>query len=169
MRVKNCQEWFVFSVAVALFVSSVFIFLAAGTSTSRSLSNADALLYLPGKVVFFATGALFVFVSAFLLVSRQVRAQLILVAWLACNLMVYHLGTAYYNEPNLFVCLGNLTDWIPVHPKTLNAIALVVIMWMLAGSLMLLVMDWVTRRRIAAVAESVSDDTGGGSETACAR
>ena len=143
---KRIQEWFVFSAAVLLFVTAACVLLGA-TSNVSLLDRADPILPLPSRLLFGLVGGLELALSAYLLLGRDMLKKLLLVAWLAACALVYHFGLASSGEANLLVCLGNLTDRIPVRPNTLNWIVPGTLGWLLLGSGVLLVVDWVARRK----------------------
>lgn len=143
---KRIQDGFIFSAAVALFMTAAFILLSA-TSKAAILDGPDPLLILSYRKVFYVAAGLELALSAFLLLARDAQTKLMLMAWLAGGFLVYDIGMAYYHEANLFVCLGNLFDWVTVPPRILNGIAYVVLGWLLLGSFGLLAWGWISGRK----------------------
>jgi hypothetical protein len=159
---RKIQNWFLFSTAVILFVTAAFILLSA-TSKVPILNAPDPILTLSNRRVFFLVSGLELAVSAFLLLVRNSQIRLLLTAGLAVSLLAYHVGLAHYREPNLFVCLGNFTDWVTLPPRILNGVTLTVLGWMLLGSIGLLAWGWVSRRKgtpAASTDEVTSPQTG---------
>ena len=104
---KRIQEHFIFSVAILLFVAAGFLFSTALTSQTLVLDRPDPFLLLSTRVLFYIIGGLQLLLSAFLLMSRTTLINLFLITWGAGMSLLYGFGMAHYQEPDLFVCLGN--------------------------------------------------------------
>jgi len=143
------QDQFLYSVAVLLFITAVAKLYSA-TGTARALDYPDALLPLTNRHVFNLVGALELGLSAFLLMkSGQQSLKLWLLLWLAVNFLVYRAGLWSQGSPALCDCLGNLNEKLPLSPRLINAVMLVVLAWFGAGSALLLGLDYFSRRRSA--------------------
>jgi hypothetical protein len=132
------HAYFVFSSAVILFVTGAAkLFSALGAA--QALDQPDSLLSLSHRHIFMIMGGLELGLSAFLLMSRNPKMQLALVAWLATNLLVYRIGLWWISAPDLCNCLGNLNQYLPVSPRILNVAALTALGWLLVGSYTLMI------------------------------
>ena len=135
---KRIQEHFIFSVAILLFVAAGFLFSTALTSQTLVLDRPDPFLLLSTRVLFYIIGGLQLLLSAFLLMSRTTLINLFLITWGAGMSLLYGFGMAHYQEPDLFVCLGNLVSFIPFPPAVLLRIVSVVLGGIFVGSCALL-------------------------------
>jgi hypothetical protein len=141
---RRLQSPFLHSAAVILFLTGMAkLFSVLGTAAA--LEEPDALLGLSHRHIFILLGGLELALSAFLLMGRSPQVKLALVAWLATNFLVYRLGLWSMGAPNLCNCLGNLNDYLPVSPRTLNAAAFAALGWLLAGSYTFLIAAWRNR------------------------
>ena len=148
MNTKLAQ-WFSFSSAVLLFVTASFILLSTFTRTVL-LDVPDGLFAISSRKMFYTVAGIELALSAFLLVMRDPKTKLVLIAFVSCNLMIYHAGLAFANEANLFVCLGTLTQWVPVSPRILSGVMHGFHGSLFLGSCAFLVADWLALRKPAA-------------------
>jgi hypothetical protein len=145
MNKKN-QERFTFSVATILFAiaaNQLFCTISAVPLFDRP----DPLLSFSIRQVFYLIAGLELALSAFLLLSQNLKIKLVLIAWLAANLLVYRAGLSWENAPNYFSCLGNLTDKFPIPPRILHSIMLLSLGYFLSGSCLFIMLDWLSRHR----------------------
>jgi hypothetical protein len=132
------QAFFIFSAAVILFITGAAkLFTALGAA--GALDQPDSLLILSHRHIFLLMSGLELGLSAFLLMGRNTKMQLALVAWLATNFLMYRIGLWWIGAPDLCNCLGNLNQYLPVSPRILNAAALVALGWLLVGSCTLMI------------------------------
>jgi hypothetical protein len=144
---RKARDYFVFSVAVILFVTAATKIFSA-TGSAEALGHPDPFIPLPNRLVFYLVGGIELFVSGFLLVKHEnQRTKLLLIAWLSTNCLVYRIGLWWMGAPNFCDCLGSLNEKLFISPRTLNYVMLVVLAWMIAGSYLLLISDWLSCRK----------------------
>jgi hypothetical protein len=141
---NRIQARFVDSVAVILFITGATKFISA-LGAAQTLDEPDSLLILSHRHIFFLMSALELGLSAYLLMGRNTKMKLALVAWLATNFLVYRIGLWWMGAPNLCNCLGNLDQFLPLSPLFLNIAALASLGWLLAGSYALMIIEWCNR------------------------
>jgi len=116
---------------------------------TRVLDGADPVLPLSSRYVFYIAGGFGLAVSAFLLVinPRHAMAKLLLTVWLATNYLAYAIGLRLTNSANLFSCLGNVNNGLPIPPKILDFTLDIYFGGLLLGALLLLIFDWLAQRK----------------------
>jgi hypothetical protein len=145
--IRKIQGFFIFSVAVILFVTAAAKIYSA-TGTADALGDSDPLIPLSNRLVFYLVGGLELLISAFLLVKDGSQTlKLSLIAWLGTNYLVYRAGLLWMGLPNFCDCLGNLNEKLSISPVILNHVMLSALVWLMAGSYSLLVIDWPGRRQ----------------------
>jgi hypothetical protein len=143
---KKFEAYFIHSVAVILFIAALAVLLGASGSNG-TLNQPDPLLFLNNRIIFLLLAAFEIGLSGFLLAGKNNWMKLALIACLATNFLAYRLGIWWTNEPNIYSCLGNLTDALPIHPRTLNLIIAVMLGYLFFGAYTFLVLDWINRRK----------------------
>lgn len=133
MLAKRVEIYFVTAAAVLLFITGAAKILSA-FSGAVALDQPDALLILPHRYIFLLLGGLELGVSAFLLIGRNLKMQLLVIAWLAANFLFYRLGLIWMNGSSFCNCLGSFNEYLPISPRTLNAAACVALGGLLVGS-----------------------------------
>jgi hypothetical protein len=145
---KKAQERFIYSAAIIFFVTATAKLLST-RSTALALDVHDPILLLTHRHVFYLIGGIELGLSAFLLMGQNQRMKLALTAWLATNFLVYRIGLWWGDEPNLCNCLGNLAGYVPLSPWVVNAAAFAALSWLVIGSYLFLLLDWLHGRRKA--------------------
>jgi hypothetical protein len=144
MRPK-IQQWYIYSVAVVLFITSVAKLIAA-TGYVQMLSYPDPIIPLTNKQLFRLTSVMELMLSAFLLMkSNWRRLKLLAIAWLAIAFMSYRLLLLWYDYPNLSDCLGNINDTIAISPRVLTPLMIALSLWLLVGSSLFLILDYIPK------------------------
>jgi hypothetical protein len=137
----NIREYFILSVAIILFITAAAKLLAA-ISSAHILARLDPMLFLSNREVFRLAAAIELSVSAYLLMGRNHTMKLALIAGLSAIYLIYRVGLQLVGAPNLFSCLGNLTEVISISPRILDRLTVAMLGWMLIGSYTLLAVEW---------------------------
>jgi hypothetical protein len=146
---RKIQGFFIFSAAVILFVTAAAKIYGA-TGTAEALGNSDPLIPLSNRQVFYLVGGIELFISAFLLVKDESQGlKLSVIAWLATNYLVYRAGLWWMGMPNFCDCLGNLNEKLFISPRILNHSMLALLVWLVVGSYLLLILDWLGHRELS--------------------
>jgi hypothetical protein len=144
---RKLETYFIHSVAVILFVAALAVLLCAFGSDNGTLDRPDPLLFLRNRTVFFLLAAFEIGLSGFLLAGKNNRIKLALTSCLATGFIAYRLGIWRTNGPNIYSCLGNLTNALPIHPRTLDLIITVMLGYLFFGAYAFLVLNWINRRK----------------------
>jgi hypothetical protein len=75
------------------------------------------------------------------------------IAWLAANFTVYRLGLYWIGAKLPCGCLGTLTASLGITPHTANLWMKGVLLYLLAGSGLLLTVSWLVRRSTDAIGD----------------
>jgi len=141
LDIGNIRECFILSVAIILFVTAAAKLLGA-TSSAHILARLDPMLFLSNREVFRLAAVMELSVSAHLLIGWNHKMKLALIAGSAAFYVIYRAGLQLVGAPNLFSCLGNLTDVISISPRILDRLTVAMLGWMLIGSYTLLTVEW---------------------------
>jgi hypothetical protein len=143
---RKLETYFIYSVAVILFIAALTILFVAFGSNGI-LDQPDPLFFLNNRIIFFLLAAFEIGLSVFLLAGKTNWMKLALAAWLATSFLAYRLGIWWTNQPNIYSCLGNLTDALPIPPRTLDLIITVVLGYLFFGASAFLVLNRINRRK----------------------
>lgn len=110
---------------------------------SGALNQPDPLLFLKNRIILFLFAAIGIALSAFLLAGKNTWMKLALIAWMATNFIGYGLAIWWTNGPNIYSCLGNLTDALPIRPRTLNLIIIMLLGYQFLGACAFLALSWI--------------------------
>ena len=139
--------WFTFTGAVLLFVMAGPILLAARDEMNvLSLDVRDPLFSLKYRQILYVLGGLELALSALLLLTRSGNIKLLVTAWLTTILLTYQ-GVLWHGKEASIGCLANLTNKLLVSPKVYDRVMFVSLVWLLSGSVLLLVLDWWANRK----------------------
>ena len=141
LDIRNIREYFILSVAIILFVTAAARLLGA-TSSAHILARLDPMLFISKREVFRLAAVMELSVSAYLLTGRNHKMKLALIAGLSAFDLIYRVVLQLIGAPNLFSCLGNLTELIPISPRILDRLTVAMLGWMLIGSYTLLIVEW---------------------------
>lgn len=141
--------------AVVLLSTTASAKLLSGFGSAHILKNPDPILDLQSGHLLFAAGTLELLVAGICLFSRWQTPPLILVAWLATNLLAYRIGLWWLGWHRPCLCLGNFTDAIHVSPQVADDVMKGVLAYLLIGSYAALFWLWQQRKKAIPVTTSV--------------
>jgi hypothetical protein len=141
---NRIQSRFIYSAAIILFITGAAKLISA-FGAAQVLDQADSLLILKHRYVLFFMSGTELGLSAFLLMGRNSKIKLSLIAWLGTNFLMYRIGLWWMSAPNLCNCLGNLNEYLPISPRILNLVAFTALGWLLIGSYALMILGWRNR------------------------
>jgi hypothetical protein len=139
--------------AVFFWAAAVILFLTAAAELSSTVNDAqflnqsDPLLFISSRRVLALTGVFELLISGFLLMGQNKWLKLGLAAWLATDLLVYRIGLQWTDAPNYSDCLGNFNDWLPIPPRILHMIMVLILGFLIVGSYALLILGWLNNRK----------------------
>jgi len=113
------------------------------------LQSQDPLLILEFRHLMLAAGALELVIAGFCLLNKSQAVAMILVAWLATNLLIYRLGLRWLGWHLPCSCLGNLTDVLHISPQTADTAMKIILAYLLIGSYATLFWLWRHKRMAA--------------------
>ena len=129
------------AVLLLLFTSAAK--LASATGQTPILDLPDPLFGLPNRQLLIAVGVLELAVAVALLSRVAGALKHLLLLWLSTGFLAYRLAHYWINPGKPCPCLGTLTDKLPLSPATLDAALLGLVLFLLIGSLSMLM--WLVR------------------------
>lgn len=134
---------FLRSAAVILCLTGVTkLWSAAGTA--RLLSEIDPLIHLTTRQIMVAVGLIELAIALFLLFGRGVLGKLWLVFWLGSNFLIYRSAKDLFHL-NACPCLGTIARNLPLSRKQTDFLLMVCVLYLLCGSLFMLLSHSSTR------------------------
>jgi hypothetical protein len=132
---------FVLSAVVALLVTGLAkLYAALGAATI--LAAPDPIFAIPNRLLFIAVGTFELTVAAMCFIGHVKVWSLAFVAWIATALTIYRVGIWSLELRMPCPCLGTLTEMLHLSPKTADAVALILLAYLLVGSYFLLLTEW---------------------------
>lgn len=142
------QAWFVMSAGAVLAITGLAkVFSAIGPA--RALDAADPLIGLPFRQLLLLVGLVELLISFFCLFTDKRRFSLVAVAWISTNFLVYRLGLWLIGWHKPCGCMGSLAGMLHLSDKAADNIMKGVLLYLLAGSYLLLLSQWRQARRLA--------------------
>ena len=140
-------KWFLRSGGVVLLITGLAkAFSAIGTS--RALNVVDPLVGIPFRHLLLAVGLLELFIAFFCLFTDKRRFNLLAVAWLSTNFLVYRLGLWFIGWHRPCGCTGNLTGALHISPVVADRTMKMILAYLLIGTYWLIWRDrqqWVRK------------------------
>jgi hypothetical protein len=137
----RCLEtYFAYTAAVILFLEAFAISLCA-FEFSGILNQPDPLFLLNHRTVLIIVATLEIGLSIFLLTGKKHSVKIPLVTWLTFCFLFYRLGVRWIDGSNIFSCLGNVSDVLPIRPHILDLINSMLLGYLLLGGCALLILD----------------------------
>jgi hypothetical protein len=134
----NMRRFFIWSVIAILFLTSIAKLVSA-TGSARVLELPDPLLGISNRHLLWAGGLLETLLMMVLLISSRPVLQLALIAWLGSIFAVYRVGILAMAPPKYHCpCLGTVTQKLGLSPAVADQIMLVLLLYLLLGSLVFL-------------------------------
>jgi len=143
---------FIFVTGTLLSLTAIAKFISA-FGNARILQEADPILAIPFRDVFWMAGALELTVSMVCLLGKRLVMQAGLVAWLATAFLFYRLGLIWVGYRKPCSCLGNLTDALHIPPQTADTALKIILAYLLIGSYATLF--WLWRQRNKAISSAI--------------
>ncbi len=142
------ELWFVMSAGVVLAITGLAkAFSAIGPA--RALDTADPLIGIPFRQLLLLVGLAELLISFFCLFTDNRRFSLLAVAWISTNFLVYRLGLWFIGWHRPCGCMGSLAGVLHLSDKAADNIMKGVLLYLLAGSYLLLLLQWRRARRLA--------------------
>jgi hypothetical protein len=146
MKKSSAQRGF-FLLACVLLSLTAAAKLVSATGAAEILRRPDPLLLLPHRWVLVAVAVIELGVVIVLVAARTPRAKLLTTLWLASNFLLYRGAKWAFNLPAPCPCLGSITEKLPVNPHIVEFGLKAVVAVLFLGSLALLFLEWVAKRR----------------------
>ncbi len=135
------MKWFFKLTGSALVLTGVAkAFSAIGPA--RALDTADPLIGLPFRQLLLVVGLAELSIAFFCLFTDKRRLSLLAVAWISTNFLVYRIGLWFIGWHRPCGCMGNLTDFLHILPRTADNIMKGVLAYLLIGSYGILLWEW---------------------------
>lgn len=153
-RRRKCKNRFIFAVAVLLFAGGITNIWTA--LIANRVLNVPEVLTITDRFLFYILGSAKIIVSGFILATdrRHEPIKLFLIAWISGGLLVYRVWTYFTNNPDMFSCVGSLTDEVPIHPRVMDALRLAFYGDSLLAVCGLLIADRIKNRRIIELSQT---------------
>lgn len=120
----------------------------SGFGKSEILRVADPLFGVEYRYLIPVVGVVEIFVAVLCFSPKSRKFALGLVALLASNFLFYRLGLLWVGYHKPCPCLGNLTDALPISPRTADIAMKIVLAYLLIGSYASILLLW-RRERIS--------------------
>lgn len=137
----NVKRTFLIVAATILIATGLVKLISAGGEV-RSLNLRDPLLFLTNRQVFLVVGALELALGSYLMFGRNLKLQLLALAWLTTNFAAYRLAIWWGNIPKPCGCLGNALDWWPWLKVHQDGVMKSLLAFMLVGAYGFLWHEW---------------------------
>jgi hypothetical protein len=113
--------------------------------TAAILNEHDPIFRISFRLELFLVAVLEIIIAAVCLFTKRVWLQLGLIAWLATNFAIYHLGL-WMISYHICPCLGNIPAVLHLSTQTANAITYAILFYLLLGSYGCLIGKWLANR-----------------------
>lgn len=143
---RNIHNCFLLSVTIILFAAAM-VKLSGATAKAHILDQHDPMLFLSNRAIFRLVATAELLLSAYLLVGRDQKTKLFLIAGYSTICVLYRVELQVTGVPNLFSCIGNLIEVVSISPRFVDRITVTLLGWMLFGSYGLLVSLWFSYHR----------------------
>jgi hypothetical protein len=137
---------FIYSVSFILAATALAKFTSA-FGNAKLLDLDDSLLQIPNRLVLHFAALLESIVVWLMLLGRDQKRKLVLVVWISSLFAAYRTGNYLLGQTQLCPCLGSLTEFIPLSPTTVDRTLLATLAYMLGGSLIFLIINYVLERK----------------------
>ncbi len=134
------------------FLACAAAVLTAGLDQNPFLASQDAVLGFSTRTVLLSTGVLLLGLAAYLLFGKDLVIQGLLIVWIAFVFFAYLLGMLWMKAPTPLPVII-LTGWklgLPAHG--IDLFLRVMLLYLAIGGAMIVVIDWLDRRRAKAAA-----------------
>jgi hypothetical protein len=122
------------------------LFLVNWTSPAELILPHDPVCALPVRLLFWIVGGLALAGALFCLLDDQPTRQMLLVAWLATNFLVYQVGAGFLGVHSLAGYLGGFTRTFGISAQAASILAILAVGYLLAGSYGSLLWWWRCRK-----------------------
>jgi len=137
----NVQKVFIKSVAIILFITAALKILTL-IDGGRKLDVADPLVFfLSNRALITLSTIIELIVVLYLTIRMKQTSQLLLILWLSCVFLVYHLGLWASGYQYTCYCAGKPFSWLVIIPFDGKTIIRFLLGYMLIGSGILLLWD----------------------------
>jgi len=153
------ERFFLLSAGAALAATGLGKGLSA-IGPARALDITDPLVGIPFRQLFLIVGQAEVFIAFFCLFTDKRRLSLVAVAWISTNFLVYRIGLWSVGWHHPCGCMGNLAGMLHLSDQAADNIMKVVLAYLLAGSYLLLYLDWRARRAAGTPGSPPPEPTG---------
>jgi hypothetical protein len=153
------EKWFQISVVLVLTITAASKVLSA-TGSAKILNYQNELFLIPNRYVMVLAACVEVIVIACILIIRNSPVKLYLSGVLSLVFLLYRFTMHSIGSLTPCPCLGTLTDSLHIKPETASMTLIGFAVYMLAGSVLLLVRYFLLRKDQLGIDEpySVNDE-----------
>lgn len=144
----RAPKGYVYSTAGVLVAVSLVMLLAAFEDWAL-LRRRDALFGVTIRTVLIVAGLLHLAISGWVLATRDVVNQALLLLWAGVNHVFYYAGLAWLKAATPLPILRVLGMKVGIHARTLDFCWKLWMAYLVVGSLLVLVFEWRRRKRLA--------------------
>jgi hypothetical protein len=155
-------NWFCFSAGVILAVTGIAK-IGSALEGPRIMTSTDPVFGLQLGHLMLAVGILELLVAGICMLKKSGMLRVVLIAWLATNLIMYRLTLWWMNTTPPCGCLGNLTDALHIPPQAADTAMKTILAYLLIGSYATLFWLWKEKRKASFVSPSSEKATGSAS------
>jgi DNA-directed RNA polymerase subunit RPC12/RpoP len=148
-------EWFINSASVMLLVFAVTLFWC-NLDDWNLIPPQESHLGVSLRSLFFIAGGIFLAVSFLCLGVSSYSFRVLLLAWLAVNFEVYQAFHLYNGSQTMQALFAYVSAPYGLSPQTIGMLAQAAFLYLLAGSLCLLVWFWLDEKDAVQLARQVA-------------
>lgn len=134
-------------VAATTLIATGLVKLISAVGEAPALKLRDPLLYMTNRQAFLAVGLLELGLAGYLMFGKNIKLQLLALAWLTTNFAAYRFVIWWGNIAKPCGCLGNAMDWFPWLMKHQDSLMKCLLTFMLVGAYGFLWADWRNTKR----------------------
>lgn len=147
-------KYFVISAACVLVVVGSAKVIGSLLSQAPALSAADPIFDISFQKLMVVAGLIELIVAMICLLTFRGLLGLFCVGWLATSVLVYRLGLVWLGWHLPCGCLGSLAWALHLSPTTADALAKILLTYLMAGSLGLMMLHARKRRTLRGLART---------------
>ena len=131
------ENLFLKSAAILLGVTAAAKLISA-TGSAKILDYPDPIFLITNRVVMTGAGSLELLAVALLWFHKNIQCNLLTVAWLGSNFLIYRFGLWFLQVKQPCSCLGTVGELLPLKPETLSFTLKSIVIYLFATSIFLL-------------------------------
>jgi len=146
------MQTFYFRTVAGLLWATGLIKLISAFGSARLLTEQDSIFDVKNTYLLGFTGSLEILIGIILISKLDLLFRRLVLVWLTACLVLYRVGLWWLNVAQPCPCLGNITGWLGISRRTADLLATSILVYLLVGSLVILLRPAVRRKVTSATA-----------------